>query len=150
MRSAADDRPTGASAGKVAGPDHIYYAAAKADYAMSNGINISNNLNVETLLYAACENQINKAIEFLGVSNTTETLAVVVFSEKDEYRLAEDIAAYLGTVDDSVLDITSEKYELIKGSYEVTDIAIETVGSDRNTALTGLIAEKGALLSLRR
>ena len=137
-------------AGKVAGLDHIYYAAANADYAMSNGINISNNLNVETLLYAACENQINKAIEFLGVSKTTETLAVAIFSEKDQSSLAEDIAAHLGTVDDSVLDITQEKYESIKGLYEITETAIETVGTHRNTALTSLIAEKGALLSLRR
>ena len=137
-------------AGKVAGPNHIYYAATNADYAMGNGINISNNLNVETLLYAACENQINKAIEFLGVSKTTETLAVAIFSKKDENRLAEDIATHLGTVDDSVLEITSEKYESIKGLYEITEIAIETVGSDRNEALTNLIAEKGALLSLRR
>jgi len=137
-------------AGKVAGPDHIYYAAANADYAMSNGINISNNLNVETLLYAACENQINKAIEFLGVSKTTETLAVAIFSEKDQSSLAEEIAAHLGTVDDSVLDITPEKYESIKGLYEITETAIETVGSDKNKAITSLIAEKGALLSLRR
>jgi tRNA threonylcarbamoyladenosine modification (KEOPS) complex Cgi121 subunit len=137
-------------AGKVAGPDHIYYAAANAAFAMGNGINISNNLKVETLLYAACENQINKAIEFLGVSKTTETIAVAIFSEKSDNRLAEDIAAYLGTVDDSVLDISQEKYESIKRLYEITETAIETIDSDRNTALTSLIAEKGALLSLRR
>ncbi len=135
---------------KVAGDNHIYYAAANADYAMRNGLNISNNLNVETLLYAACENQINKAIKFLGVSKTTETLAVAILSEKDETMLAKKIAANLGTVDDSVLDITPEKYESIKELYEITETAIETVGSERNEALTSLIAEKGALLSLRR
>ncbi len=58
-------------AGKIAGPNHIYYAAANADYALRNGLNISNNLNVETLLYAACENQINKAIRLIGVSQKT-------------------------------------------------------------------------------
>ena len=135
---------------KIAGPNHIYYSAANADYAIRNGLNISNNLNVETLLYAACENQINKAIRLIGVSKKTETVAVVVFSEKVENRLSETIAANLGTVDDSVLDITPEKYELIKELYDIPETAIETVGSDRNDALTSLITEKGALLSLRR
>ena len=135
---------------KIAGPNHIYYSAANADYAIRNGLNISNNLNVETLLYAACENQINKAIRLIGVSKKTETVAVVVFSEKVENRLSETIAANLGTVDDSVLDITPEKYESIKELYDITETAIETVGSDRNDALTSLITEKGALLSLRR
>ena len=135
---------------KIAGPNHIYYSAANADYAMRNGLNISNNLNVETLLYAACENQIYKAIKLIGVSKKTETIAVAVFSEKVENRLSDTIAANLGTVDDSVLDITPEKYESIKEIYDITETAIEIVGSNRNEALTSLIAEKGALLSLRR
>lgn len=138
------------NAEKIAGPNHIYYAAANADYAMRNGLNISNNLNVETLLYAACENQINKAIRLLGVSKKTETVAVAVFYEKDENRLSEAIAANLGTVDDSVLDVTPDKYDSLKELYGITETAIETVGTDRNEALTNLITEKGALLSLRR
>jgi KEOPS complex subunit Cgi121 len=135
---------------KIAGLNHIYYAAANADYAMRNGLNISNNLNVETLLYAACENQINKATRLLGVSKKTGTVAVAVFSKKVENRLSEAIAANLGTVDDSVLDITPEKYESLKELYGITETAIETVGTERILALTSLIAEKGALLSLRR
>jgi tRNA threonylcarbamoyladenosine modification (KEOPS) complex Cgi121 subunit len=137
-------------AGKIAGPNHIYYAAANADYALRNGLNISNNLNVETLLYAACENQINKAIRLIGVSQKTGAVAVAVLSKGDGNELAEAIASSLGAVDDSVLDITPEKYESIKELYGITETAIETVGSDRNEALTSLIAEKGSLLSLRR
>jgi len=137
-------------ADKIAGPNHIYYAAANADYAMRNGLNISDNLNVETLLYAACENQINKAIRLIGVSKKTEAVAVTVLSKKDEYELSEAIAASLGTVDDSVLDITPVKYESIKELYGITETAIETLGTDKYEALTSLIAEKGSLLSLRR
>ena len=137
-------------ADKIAGPNHIYYAAANADYAMRNGLNISDNLNVETLLYVACENQINKAIRLIGVSKKTVTVAVAVLSKKDEYVLSEAIASSLGTVDDSVLDITPEKYESIKELYGITEAAIDTVGADRNEALTGLISEKGSLISLRR
>ena len=73
-----------------------------------------------------------------------------IYAEKVENRLSDTIAANLGTVDDSVLDITPEKYESIKEIYDITETAIEIVGSNRNEALTSLIAEKGALLSLRR
>jgi len=135
---------------KIAGPNHIYYAAANADYALRNELNISNNLNVETLLYAACDNQINKAIRLIGVSKKTTSVAVAVLSKVDGNELAEAIASSLGTVDDSVLDITPEKYESIKELYGITETAIETIGADKNEALTSLIAEKGALLSLRR
>jgi tRNA threonylcarbamoyladenosine modification (KEOPS) complex Cgi121 subunit len=137
-------------AAKIAGPNHIYYAAANADFAMRNGLNISDNLNVETLLYAACENQINKAIRVIGVSKKTETVAVAVLSKKGENELSEALAAKLGSVDDSVLDITPEKYESIKELYGITEAAIDTVGADRNEALTSLISEKGSLISLRR
>ena len=105
---------------------------------------------METLLYAACENQINKAIRLIGVSQKTEAVAVAVLSKGDGNELAEVIASSLGPVDDSVLNVTPEKYESIKELYGITETAIETVGSDRNEALTSLIAEKGSLLSLRR
>ncbi|MBT3285298.1 hypothetical protein HN807_07660 [Candidatus Bathyarchaeota archaeon] len=137
-------------ADKIAGPNHIYYAAANADYAIRNGLNISNNLNVEMLLYAACENQINKAIGLIGVSKKTEAVAVAVLSTNEEYKLSEAIASSLGIVDDSVLDITPEKYESIKELYGITEAAIDTVGADRSEALASLISEKGSLLSLRR
>ena len=137
-------------AAKIAGANHIYYAAANADYAMKNNLNISDNLNVETLLYTACEDQIKKAIMLIGISKKTETVAVAVLSKNDEIDLSESIAANLGIVDDTVLDITPDKYESIKTLFEITETAIEAVGTDRNEALSGLIAEKGSLLSLRR
>lgn len=137
-------------ASKIAGAAHIYHAAANAESAMKNGLNISKSLSVETLLYSACENQINAAIKLLGVSPETSKVGVAVFSENTDDDAAEKIAENLGTVNNSVLEVTPEKYEYLKKLYCVTETAIKTLGEDKHAALIGLITEKGALLSLRR
>ena len=77
-------------------------------------------------------------------------MAVTVFSETENDITAETIAKSLGAINDSVLDITPEKYESLKNLYGITETTIETLGIDKNEALLGLITEKGALLSLRR
>lgn len=137
-------------ADKITEPNHIYYAAANAYYAMENKSNISNRLDVETLLYASTQNQISKAISTIGVSRKTQRIAVAVISEKENDSLAKQIAESLGEIDDSVLEPMQEKYEALKKLYEVSDTAIETIEGDSYKALTSLITEKGTLISLRR
>jgi tRNA threonylcarbamoyladenosine modification (KEOPS) complex Cgi121 subunit len=134
----------------IAGPNHLYHAAANAKYALNNGLNISNNLSIETLLYAACESQINRAIKTLGVSEKTRNLAVTVFSDIENDPLTNEFAQSLGEIDDSVLAVTSEKYEVLVNLFDITEEAMKTVGRKPYDALTSLITEKGALLSLRR
>lgn len=137
-------------ADKIADQHHLYYAAANAYYAMENGGNISNKLDVETLLYASTQNQISKAIKLIGVSEKTKRIAVVVVSEQENDAVAIKIAEYLSDIDDKVLEIDQAKFEALKKLYEITDTAIETVGCDRYKALTSLITEKSTLISLRR
>jgi tRNA threonylcarbamoyladenosine modification (KEOPS) complex Cgi121 subunit len=137
-------------ADKITDQHQLYYAAANAYYAMENGGNISNKLEVETLLYASTQNQISKAIKLIGVSEKTTRIAVVVVSEQENDSAASEIAEYLGDMDDQALAMNQEKFEALKKLYEITDTAIETVGCDRYKALTSLITEKSTLISLRR
>ena len=137
-------------ADKITDQYHLYYAAANAYYAMENGGNISNKLEVETLLYASTQNQISKAIKLIGVSETTQRIAVVVISEQENDPVASEIADYLGDVDIKAFEMNQAKFEALKKLYEITDTAIETVGCDRYKALTSLITEKSTLISLRR
>ena len=134
----------------IAGPNHLYHSAANAVYATKNGLNISNNLSVETLLYVACENQINKAIRLLGVSDDTKHVAVVVISETENDPKATILAESLGVKDDTVIELSPEKYEALKILFSVSEDAIKSTGKEPFEALTSLITEKGALLSLRR
>ena len=137
-------------ADKITGPYHLYFAAANAHYALENGSNISNKLDVETLLYASTQNQISTAIKMIGVSGRTQRVAVAVISGKENDPLAMQIAETLGIRDDKVLEPSPEKYEALKKLYEITGIAIETIEGDSYKALTSLITEKSTLISLRR
>ena len=137
-------------ADKITDQYHIYYAAANAHYAMENGSNISNKLEVETLLYASTQNQISKAIRLIGVSKKTKRIAVAVISETENDPAATKIADYLGDPTDQALELTPEKYDELKTLYDITDTAIDTVGGDKYVTLTSLITEKSALIGLRR
>ncbi len=137
-------------ADKIMDSPHIYYAAANAYYAMQNGSNISNRLDVETLLYASTQNQISKAITTIGVSKKTQRIAVAVISEKKDDPIAAKIAEHIGDMNDKILEPTQKKYEALKQLYEITDTAIDTLERDKYEALTSLITEKGTLISLRR
>ncbi len=122
-------------ADKITGPHHIYYAAANAYYAMENGSNISNRLDVETLLYASTQNQISKAIKLIGVSRFTKRVAVAVISETENDPIAALIAGALGELDDKALESSQEKYVALKELYEITDTAIGTLVGDKYAAL---------------
>ncbi len=137
-------------ADKITDQYQIYYAATNAYYAMENGSNVSNKLNVETLLYASTQNQISKAIQLIGVSKDTKRVAIIVISEKENDPVVTEIAETLGTPNDGALAMTQEKYEALKRLYDVTDTAIETVGTEPYMALTSLVTEKSTLISLRR
>ncbi len=136
----------------VAGWRHLFHAAVNAIYAIQNGSAISKSVDVETILYASCQDQISKAFTLMGLSPQVKNVGVLVISEdpSEAERLAAEIARHLGSPDDEVLDVTPEKFERLKGVFDVNDEALATVGGDPYEALTSLIVEKGALLPLRR
>lgn len=137
-------------ADKIAGPIHLYFAAANANYAIENGLNISNRLDIETLLYASTQTQISKAIQTIGISSNTHQVAIVVISKIKDDQVAVSIAEYLGEIDDSALEISPKKFQALIKLYNLSKKAIESIDGDKKTALTSLITEKGALISLKR
>jgi tRNA threonylcarbamoyladenosine modification (KEOPS) complex Cgi121 subunit len=140
------------NADMVAGQMHLYLAAANAADAVIKGTTVSRNLEVETILYASCQDQISKAFTLMGVTVKTRRVAVIVFSESGEEATlrAEKIAELIGEVDDGVLTVTQEKYLLLKKVFNVKDLSIETLGEDPYDALTSLIIEKVALMPIMR
>ena len=137
-------------ADKIADQRHLYYAAANAYYAMENGSNISNRLDVETLLYTSTQNQISKAIKMIGVSKKTKNIAMLVISDIFNDPTVEKIANFLGNMDDKTISKNPAKFEKLKELHDVTSNSINAVGGDEYDALVSLITEKGALISLRR
>jgi tRNA threonylcarbamoyladenosine modification (KEOPS) complex Cgi121 subunit len=139
-------------AGMVAGWRHLFHAAVNAVHATCGGSAISNSVEVESMLYASCQDQISKAFTLMGLSPQVRNVAVLVLSKEpsEAGRIASEIAERLGVQDDDVLDVTPEKYERLKEVFDVGDEALATVGGDPYEALTSLVVEKGALLPLHR
>jgi tRNA threonylcarbamoyladenosine modification (KEOPS) complex Cgi121 subunit len=137
-------------AGHVAGRDHLWMAAVNAARSTETGLAMSKNITVEALLYASAQDQITKAIATLGVSVKTIAVALMVFAPTQveaevAYRKA---AKLLGVEDDGVLELDAAKAIVLKKSYRISDTELEAAGGEK--ALSGLIVERGALLSLRR
>lgn len=137
----------------VAGSQHLYFAAVNALNAFQKGTNISNNLAVETLLYASAQRQIKKAVKLLGIKQESTEVAALVITENKKgncLRLVAD--AVSGERDDTALDLTDKKLVDIKKLFEISDLEfeakLEKEGQEKE-ALTDLIIERMALLGTR-
>ena len=88
-------------ADRVYGADHLRHAAALALRAIDEGRARTSDLATETLVYAAGERQVHKALGLLGVNVVTRAFAAVAWDEKALDALAEEMR---WTRDDAVLD----------------------------------------------
>lgn len=137
-------------ASRVAGRDHLWMAAVNAAKATETGFALSKGIGIEALLYASAQDQIRKALTTLGVTTKSTTIALMVFSPgraevESAYR---KVAAVLGVEDDCVLEVDSVKTAYLKKAYRIGDAELLAAGGE--SALGGLVVERGALLRLRR
>jgi KEOPS complex subunit Cgi121 len=140
------------NANHVGGRQHLYFAALNALNAFEKKTNISNNLEVEALLYASAQRQIQKAVKMLGIKQESKEIAVLIIKENSTtevdylYLVSESVP---GESDDSVLDLTDKKIEKIKKLFNISDIEFEATlkreGLEKE-ALTDLVIERMALL----
>ncbi len=139
-------------ADRVAGWRHLFFAAVNAVGAFEGGRGISRSLEVEALLYASCRDQISQAFEIVGVSERTVNVALLVFAESrvEAEGALTGISSVIGVPDDSVLDVSGEKWDELKSVFGVSDAELGAVRGPAEEALTKLIVERGALLPLRR
>ncbi|MFH0896627.1 MAG: KEOPS complex subunit Cgi121 [Candidatus Bathyarchaeota archaeon] len=142
---------------RVAGKSHLFFAFLNAKKSFEEKRALSENLTMETLLYASGSRQISRAIEMLGVKANTSKIAAIVFaSSEEEVKKAEDMLMKIipGVKDDSVLDIKGRaKVDGLKKTFGVTDLELETMthsGTVVKEALTWLIVERVSLLSVKK
>jgi KEOPS complex subunit Cgi121 len=140
------------NAERVAGPQHLYFAALNALNAFEKRTNISNSLTVETLLYASAQRQIKKAVEMLGIKqNSSEVAVLIIAKNRQENDACASLIASLipGERDDSVLELTDKKMKLIKNLFRISNLEFEAKlkreGLEKE-ALTDLVIEYTALL----
>jgi len=140
-------------ADRVAGWRHLFFAGVNALKAFKSGRSVSGGLAVETLVYASGQGQIGKAIKMLGVKESSSNLAVLIIgTDRGVVERATERVSRLvpGRIDDGVLEIRSEgKFNELASLFGITREELETVVSEtREEALTMLVIERGALLSI--
>ena len=139
----------------IASSEHLFFAALNALNSFDKKTNISNNLAVEALLYASAQRQITKAVKMLGIKQDTLEVAVLILtdnsSQKNEFLKLINNIIY-GERDDSVLDLTDEKFWNIKKLFEISDLELEAKlqkeGQEKQ-ALIDLVIEHMALLGTK-
>jgi tRNA threonylcarbamoyladenosine modification (KEOPS) complex Cgi121 subunit len=137
---------------KVAGFQHIYFAAYNALNSFKKKSNISKNLAIESLLYASAQRQIKKAMEIFGIKPETSEIVVLIIlkniTEKED--CIELISTKIpGERDDDVLLIDKNKLISIRKLFEISDIEFEAKLKKQGfeiEALIDLIIERMALL----
>lgn len=140
-------------ADRIASWRHLFFAALNALRAFRDGTNVSRSIATESLLYASAQRQIARAIETLGVRDTTTNVAILVVgkSRRDVESYIVDVGGALGTIDDSVLEVTRGKLPSIKRLYGLVGFPLSQVEEGpEEEAIVDAVIEKMALLTVRR
>jgi tRNA threonylcarbamoyladenosine modification (KEOPS) complex Cgi121 subunit len=135
----------------IATREHLHFAVLNALESFKSKTNKSKSPAMETMLYAATQNQIQRAIQKIGISKTSRNVAVAILGkERAQIELALMVASSFFGVkpDESVLELTEQKQAAIKQCYRITDTEIQTVTKgNTQEAIVNLIIEREALLS---
>ena len=142
-------------ADRVAGSEHLRFAARNALHSFNGKSPRSNSLAVEYLLFLSCQRQISKAISFLGVERSDTKVVLAALSESREHLLELERVSrsLLGDSNDDVIEIGSkQKLTELQHSYGVSKMEMEAArfqGESDAQVLKRLIVERSALLSVR-
>lgn len=139
----------------VAGKQHLYFAAINSLNAFEKRTNISNNLAVETLLYASGQRQIKKAVKMLGITKDTTEVAALIMpknTQEQEQYIKIVTETIPGKRNDQALDLRDTKINAIKKLFQISkqefEAKLKREGLEKE-ALTDLVIEHMALLVTR-
>lgn len=133
----------------VFGSDHLISATKHAQRAFRQGMNATNSLPLEILLYAAGERQIHKAIKKIGIKLGKQKIAFVLIDEKkrtvNKTKCDAVIDSLLGSFhlirDDKVLEGDIDTLR----RFGIKDLEIRTIPENK---FGELILEKVAMVDV--
>ena len=139
----------------IAGEEHIKSAVKKALRAVGRNRNITNDLSLEILLYAAGRRQIERALA-MGVAKSEgeKRVAIVIVDasargEKDLEVVAEEVKRKIGLQEEPIseleLEYKGDKKEGIKKFFDITEAELKAVGESK---LKKLVLERVARLDV--
>lgn len=136
-------------ANRVTGKEHLELASYHAKKAFQQNSQISNSIEIETLLYATGQRQIDKALTLMGITPKTKNVAaVVLFPPVKPTNLSELFQEIIGLLkgkqSKKVFNLTSEKERTLIQLFDITSEELRT-GSTHD-----LIIERMGMLELTK
>jgi KEOPS complex subunit Cgi121 len=137
----------------IAGGEHIISAVKKAIRATERKRNITSDLGLEILLYAAGRRQLERAFAMgVSVSEGEKRAAIVIVDareEKDLEMVAEEVKRKIGLQEEPIselaLEYKGDKKEGIKKFFDITEAELKAVGEPK---LKMLVLERVAMLDV--
>jgi tRNA threonylcarbamoyladenosine modification (KEOPS) complex Cgi121 subunit len=102
---------------------HLLSAAQNAFNAWKGNYMKSRNLDVEMAIYASAQHQIGRALELMGVTDKTATVAVIVLGE-DKQKVGDIMINFERTIGKEVIspfEMTPEKLETLMAIFSISD-----------------------------
>ncbi len=124
-------------ADKIAGEEHIRFAAEKAINSFKKGKNIANDLAKEIMLYAAGTRQISRAVK-LGIHNGENNIVLVAVGDAE-------LPGFEEIEQKQVLAYSASKKEALMKVFGITNMELEAVGEEK---LPELVLERVALVDV--
>ena len=105
---------------------HLLSAAQNALNAWKGAYMRSRSLDVEMIIYASAQQQIGRAIELMGVSDKTATVAVAAIGE-DKRKVQDCILSLEGAIGNEitpVFEMTIEKLDALMAIFHISNSEI--------------------------
>ena len=140
----------------IAGWEHLYFAVLNALKAFEGKYNISENIEIEIILFAAFQHQIRKALEILGVKRKSSNLAIVILADSEEN--IQDALKFIlkivnGVLDENVVEVDENKLQNLMDTFSISELELSTKTSQKNlwiSAVKDLIIERIAISATQR
>jgi len=153
--------------------EHVFNACYFTIKAFNNGINISNQKNLEFILYLASKRQIKQSLNDFGLNFThisNKELTYCIISSSKELSLIDEVMLQKLNAKHLTLDLNKknyDKFKRVKDYFQISDnqisVVLKTYGLNflsktpteedlinLYNVLNDLICEKMALLSLEK
>jgi len=128
----------------IAGRRHIELLLKQAYEAKRRGLTYAKQPEIDMLARVACENQLKKAVEKAGLKPRRMNIIALSLGEDPLPEKLLKMLEALGTLDDSVIELTSEKLAKLLSQHALAQTQASTLIDD---PLPYLLAEKSALLA---
>lgn len=139
----------------VAGEEHLLSAAQNALNGWKGNYAISRSLDVEILLYASGQYQIGVALEKLGITDESESIAAIILAI-DEFNLRRHASHLIDRIGSEVplpFAPTEERIQSIMTHFGINETEIMAVASSntleaRYQALSGCVTSRVSMVAL--